>query len=269
MSFLERLIVFLQFEMTRPTDYGWFHLLSLGVLAAVILLLARTRPEPNRVLFAAAVISLCFECYKQISFSYNGEEWSYPWYIFPYQFCSTPMYAALLAALLRRGKVHGALCAFLASYGLTAGIAVMLYPNTCFVSEVLINVQTMTHHGLQVVMGSYLLLSGAVRPSKKTFFSGAAVFGAFVSLAVILDVITYRAGIGDGLDLFYISPYHPSTLPVFDRLSAALPYPLFLLCYLFVFSLGSAIPFLIARGVFRLRETQKTGKNECKTEMTY
>ena len=38
MSFFERLIVFLQFEMPRPTNYGWFHLLALGVLVAVIVL---------------------------------------------------------------------------------------------------------------------------------------------------------------------------------------------------------------------------------------
>ena len=253
MSFFERLIVFLQFEMPRPTNYGWFHLLALGVLVAVIVLLARTRPDPERVLFAAAVISICFECYKQISFSYNGQEWNYPWYIFPYQFCSTPMYAALLAVLLKRGRVHDALCAFLASYGLSAGIAVMAYPDSCFVSEVLINVQTMTHHGLQVVMGCYLLISGAVRPTKRTFFSAAAVFGAFVSLALCIDVATYHAGLNGGLEMFYISPYHPSILPVFDRLSVLLPYPLFLLCYLLFFSLGAAIPLVVARGVARLR----------------
>ena len=82
------------------------------------------------VLITALVVIL-LEIYKQINytFSYEGAiTFDYQWYAFPFQFCSTPMYVGLLVGLFRKGKIHDALCAYLATYAVFAGLCVMIYP---------------------------------------------------------------------------------------------------------------------------------------------
>ena len=54
----------------------------------------------------------------------DGLSYNYAWYAFPWQFCSTPMYIGLLAGL-SKGKLHDHFCAYLATFALFAGTAVM------------------------------------------------------------------------------------------------------------------------------------------------
>ena len=94
------------------------------------------------------------------------------------------MYIFLIAALIKKGKVQDSLFAFLGTYALFAGLAVMLYPNDVFTTTIGINIQTMVHHGLMLVGGVYILASGRAKLEHKTilksiasicntFFSGA------------------------------------------------------------------------------------------------
>ena len=67
-------------------------------------------------------------------YSYDPQTgWSYDWSRFPFQFCSTPIYIALLAAPLHDGKLRRALLCFLATYSPVAGCAVLFPPHRmCF-----------------------------------------------------------------------------------------------------------------------------------------
>lgn len=242
MKLLEIVIHFLQIEMTKPTMYGCFHLLAIMVILAAIILADVARVNIKRMLLAFSIIMFAFELYKQFSFSFSGEKWVYQWYAFPFQFCSTPMYVALIAGVTGNEKLAHSIHCFLATYGLSAGIAVMAYPSTVFTQEVLINVQTMVHHGLMVVMGVLLILYGQVTFNVKTLISAFRVFIVLVTVAVVADIITNYAGIGGGLDLFFISPFHASQLPVFDKIYSAVPYPIFLLAYLAIFTVGGILP---------------------------
>lgn len=244
---LEKGLSFLQFKMQTPTMYGWFHLLSLSLMVALILILIWKKPPVKRMLLIFSLIMIVLEIYKQLSFSYSGGEWSYQWYAFPFQFCSVPMYVALIAGLTKHPRVEQYICCFLATYGLVAGLAVMAYPVTVFIPEVLISVQTMVHHGFMVVMGVCLLVRRAVAFTLRTLLRGLAVFASLVAIALAANVVTYHADVDDGLELFYISPYHTSELPVFDQIYEAAPYPIFLLCYLFAFTVGGGIPLLVGR----------------------
>lgn len=242
MNILEKIITFLQFKMETPTPYGWFHLLSVLLIILLIVFLAVKKFKTKRVLFVLSVIMLLFEVYKQLSFSFDGEKWEYQWYAFPFQFCSTPMYIAFIASLVKNKKVESCLYSFLATFGTVAGIAVMAYPVTVFIPEVLIDVQTMVHHGFMIVIGLTLLINGDVKLSYKTALKGLIVFAILVAIAVIVNVITYHVNFEGGLEFFYISPYHTPEIPVFDIIHGKVWYPIFLFLYLFAFTLGGLIP---------------------------
>lgn len=121
--------------MDKPQPYGWFHIMWLAiVVAACVIAFFTLRKASDRkirfIVLSFALVMLFFEVLKQLQFSFYSGEFSYQWYAFPFQFCSVPMYAALLASVIKKGRVQNALYSFIATYGAIAGLSVMLYPNT-------------------------------------------------------------------------------------------------------------------------------------------
>lgn len=243
-----KIISYLQsFQMVKPTNYSLFHIISLIITILISILLIYKKPNTKKTLLVISIIMLLFETYKQLSFSYDNGIWNYKWYAFPLQFCATPMYVALLASLTKNKKIEQYCYSFLSTYGLIAGISVMLYPNTVFTKEVLINIQTMQHHGFMVVMGLFLIGQTVNKPYKQVMKEGFIVFLILVLLALSIDIITYYINIDGGLDLFYISPFHKSILPIFDIIYTKVPYIIFLLTYLLAFFIGASLMYLIGR----------------------
>ena len=64
---------------------------------------------------------------------------------------------------------------------------------------------------------------------------------------------------GETYNMFYISPYFISTLPVFDIIQQNVPYILYLLIYIIVISIGAATIFEIA--YFIKKMNRKKGKS--------
>ena len=216
----------------------------------------------NKILLVFSVCCLAFEVYKQVifSFDYNGGDvsWDYQWYAFPFQFCSMPMYTALLAVILKKGRVHDALLVFLACYGTLAGILVMAMPGDVFTPALMIDVQTMFHHGSQLVVGLYLLLCKKIKLNFRAILGGALVFIGVLSIALLLDIVFYKTGIiGDEtFNMFFISPYFDSTLPVYKDLYQKLPYPVFFALYAVPFVAASSLMFAV-RALFDKALTKK------------
>lgn len=250
MNVLRQILIFLDANMTPPVSYGWFHWLFLVLTLAALLLIAFRYRNLNdqkikKALLIYAIITLSFEAYKQINFSFNYDAtsswWVYQWYAFPFQFCSTPMYVALIGALTKNKNIEKACFAFLGTFGLTAGLAVMLYPVTVFVDTIGINIQTMVHHSSMILVGFLLIANRMVKNDRKTMISALSVFLILVVIAIAIDVSTYYIGINNGLEMFFISPFHDSSLPVFNIIYQHVPYLIFLLIYISVFSFGSYI----------------------------
>ena len=256
MQYIEKIISFLQsFRMIKPTNYSWFHIVCLIITILITLVLIYIKPNKKKTVLIISIIMILFETYKQLSFSFDDGMWKYQWYGFPFQFCASPMYVALIAGLTKNKKIEESCYSFLATFGLIAGVSVMLYPNTVFVKEVLINIQTMEHHGFMVVMGVFILATHTVnRKYKDVIKEGFIVFLILVLLALILDIGTYYLNIDGGLDMFFISPFHVSSLPVFNIIYTKVPYIVFLFIYLLSFFLGGTIMYGIAKGIKKLLE---------------
>ena len=259
MSFWQSLLRLLNTKMEMPGLYGLFHILALviTVLSAVLMSVRyrhESRDQIRKMVLTVAVVVTALEVYKQVNFSFGYEDgisFAYQWYAFPFQFCSTPMYMGLIAGLTKKGKIHEAASAYLASYAVFAGICVMLYPATVFIDTVGINVQTMVCHGSMIAVGVCLLATGYVKADVRNFRKAVAVFGICVMLAVAMNEVAYRTGLLENNDfnMFFISPYSPPSLPVYSLIQQAIPFPFCLIIYVAVFSLAAFLVLLAAKGL--------------------
>lgn len=261
MAFLENVLRVLDTKMTQPTLYGWFHVVSLLLTVAATAALCRFGKGLNKpkVVLVTAILVTLLEIYKQINYSFSyteGIRFDYQWYAFPFQFCSTPMYVGLLAGLTRKGKLHHAACAYLATYAVFAGVCVMLYPSTVFIRTVGVNLQTMICHGSMIVIGVYLLYTGYVRLTHRTIFKAIPVFAVCVAIACAMNETAYRTGLleRETFDMFFISPYAAPSLPVYSLVQGVVPFPWCLVIYVAAFTLAAYLMLLIAMGIARLNK---------------
>lgn len=266
MSFFEEILRILDVQMAKPGLFGWFHimwiaLLILGSVGLCILHKSKKFSVPN-VLLIVSVIVAVLEIYKQINYSFtygDGISYDYQWYAFPFQFCSTPMYVGLLAGIFKKGKFHDALCAYLATFSVFAGLCVMVYPGDVFVGTVGINIQTMICHGSMILLGVYLFYTGHVKPEWKTLLRAIPVFAVCVGLAAVMNEIAHATGLleRETFNMFFISPYCPASLPVYSQVQNLLAFPWCLAVYILAFTLASGIMLMIAMGACKLSARKK------------
>ena len=263
MLFLSRVMEFLTQTNEIPKLFGPTHItsfiLSISLGIALSLLFRKADKKTVRyILLVASVISILLEIYKQFVYSHTFDghvmSFDYQWFVFPFQVCSTPMYVGLLAAITKKDTIHKPLCAFLATYGLFAGFAVMVYPGDVFINVVGINIQTMVCHGLMVSIGIFLLATGYVRPRHSSMLGALCVFTVIIVIATVLNETVYNSGIlhGETFDMFFISRHFESKLPIYSDIEKVIPYPYCLGVYIFCFSSAAYVLLLINMGVRRL-----------------
>ena len=214
----------------------------------------------RRFLLVESLLITVLEIYKQINFSFHvdGSQilFDYQWYAFPFQFCSTPMYIGLLAAVVRSKSLHMRLCSYLAAYALFAGICVMAYPSTVFIDTVGINIQTMIWHGSMITVGIVLLRTGYITATLKTVIRALPVFLILVLTAVAMNEIAYQTGLleSETFNMFFISPYCAPELPIYSQIQSIVPFPFSVLIYAAGFTAASGIIMMLSK-VFHISST--------------
>lgn len=243
----------------KPPLFGAFHIMSLIIITAVTIILCKKMKSPTeesvrRFLLAVSLAALFLEVYKQIVYSFdivNGRAiFSYKWHVFPWQFCSTPMFAGLAAALIKNRVIHRMLVCYLATYGLAAGVLISLFPASAFSSIFGINIQTMFCHGSMVTVGVFLLRCGYVKREARNLYLAFFPFVLGVAVALLLNRAAYLRGIPEGqvFNMYFISPYFKDDIPILEPLKRLLPPFLFQSAYLLIFTLlASAALFLFGK----------------------
>ena len=262
LSVIQGILRFFDTQGAVPTLYGWYHVLSLIITAAITVWLCRIgrkhdADQVRKVVFWTAVVVAVLEVYKQINYSFGyegGITFDYQWYAFPWQFCSTPMYVGLLAGIIKKGKVHDALCAYLATFAIFAGLAVMIYPGDIYVETVGINFQSTVCHCSMLTIGGYLYASGHVKLEHKTVLKAMAVFCVTATVAVILNEVAFAVGIvpEHNFNMFYFSPHCDPSLPVYSLVQQVVQYPWSLIIYIVGFTAAAYLMLLIAMGIDKL-----------------
>ena len=271
MDLITKILAFLDTRMTRPEVFGWFHFMWLGIIVVATVLLCKfldPKKEKNvrAMLLVISVTCLVLELYKQINYTFQVVDGvivpDYQWYAFPLQFCNIPAFAGLLAGILGKGKVYDALCAFLGTFSLFAGICVMIYPNDVFTTPIGINIETMICHGAMVVQGIYLLASGYVKSDFRTVRRGTYVFSSVLVLAIALNEIAHYTDFtnGETFNLFYVSRHEDPSLPVYSIVQQYVPYPFCLIIYIFIFALAAFLITMISKGLLALHSKRKNKK---------
>lgn len=253
-SKLEKVLAFLHKTVDEPACYGWYHwvcIATIVLLCTACILLGKycKRKHVNGVLFSAAMLLIVLEVFKQLYVSYNvtDDTWSYPWADFPFQFCSTPMYIMLLAAFCRKGKLFDACTAFLSTYGLFAGILVVLYPKTVFCTDLALNIHTMIYHGLMIVIGVFLYATGTVKTQFSILLKALPVFLVLLSLAIIMNSIYAKYGdLTQNFNMFYISTVGDTPMEWIDNIIDKFPLALIVLGYTAIFSCAALVMLLCA-----------------------
>lgn len=277
MTTLETVVQFLQYGTVTPKSFGVYHLvcLTLTILITVLMVWKFRDADAKtvrRILLTAWIVMVVLEIYKQVVFSYRENIyvpghmiWSYYWFAFPFQFCSSPLYILPFVIWLKEGRFKDAFVAFTATFSVFGGLAVMLYPNDVFVKMLGINVQTMIHHGLQIILGVFLAARYRRRWSWKLFLPGTIPFAALSAVAIMLNEVMYgyitsRGIEGVAFNMFYISPHYGCSLPLLSAIYPKVPYPVFLLVYLLGFAVVAAVIFAAELGVIRLARRLSRGK---------
>lgn len=252
MSLLESLLAATPLFSERPAPFGPFHLISVGIILALFVLLVILRKRLHRgeralrwglLIFGVGLLLL--EIGKQLAYSYDPlSGWSYNWDRFPFQFCSTPIYAALVGMCLPAGRFRQALLNFLATYSPVAGCAVLFYPTPDVFHEIVfLDVHTMLWHGVMLLFGLYLWLSEAVTPSVKTALTAAAVYAPMPCIALCLNELEMALGFAGEytFNMFYISRDGLCRIPVLSWFQQNTPYPVFFVAYLVALGVGGAL----------------------------
>ncbi len=257
--------------MPTPQPYGIFHICFVILSLLSCFLLCRFFPAPSdkdlrKILLVYAIICLLLEVYKQLSFTFDVNDAgeiisSYQWYAFPFQFCSIPMYVSLLAALIPNQKfLYGAL-SFLATFGVIAGVLVMAAPTTVFIDTIGINIQTMVHHGGQITLGLYLLIRGGACKTLGAELGGVGFFLTAVACALLLDcTVIHLLPEGTTFDMFFLSPYFDTTLPVYVNIEPHVSFPVFVFLYVFPFITVSLLMYVCRTVIPRLISDRKERK---------
>jgi hypothetical protein len=270
MNFFVKLYEFFDLRMTEPTNYGWFHLMFMAIIIATTVLLCVFFKNSNdktmrKIVLIFWIVIFVLEIYKQFNFSFsvvdNKLVWDFQWYAFPFQFCSTPLYAMPFIVFLKDGKIRDAFIAYMGAFSFFGGLAVFFYPNDVFVRTIGINIQTMVHHGLQVVFGIYFAVRDLKKLGYKYCLEAIPVFGALVSTALALNLIMYRA-IDETFNMFYISLYYDCTLPILSEVYKVVPYIVFALIYMLGFCLVAFIICYAEKGIAILVSKIKELYNE-------
>lgn len=252
-----------EFPMEVPKAFGGFHLLFIFLSVAFGVLLCVTHKKGDdrrvrRVVFFVSLFVFLLEIFKGIVYHFSLKNGTlvldFQWFIFPFQFCSVPMYVGMLVGIFRRGRVHDCLMAFLATFSIFAGLCVLVYPGDVFTHRMFINIQSMVCHGVMLSLGIFLYGTGYVRTNRKILLRALPVFLCALAIAVALNEVVYRSGLLEAWDvfnMFFVSPHYESTLVLYSSVHEALPFPLALFIYAAVFTLAAYFMLLLAAAIKR------------------
>lgn len=235
-----------------PGMFSWFHFLWLGIMVLFCVALAvlfgrkHDAKTDRKVVGVLAGTLLLGEVFKQL-FWYEFYQY-YRWEIFPFQFCSVPIYVSLFATFAPWEKVREICYRFLAFFGIIGGLAVMFVPSAVLYTYfVPISLHSMIWHSILVGLGVYLIVSRGYGKKLSELVTPFLMFLGFVCMAIIGNVLVYKLHLGteacqpgDNLSMFYLSPYYPTQFPMLGAVQE-FSYPLFVLCYVAIFTCFSLI----------------------------
>ena len=190
------------------------------------------------------------EVLKQVYLIRNVFGGSYDvWYV-PFQLCSMPIYLCLTAGIsgmLTKNKspegLRTVILTFLMDYGLLGGVmALTVRDGFTFPQHPLLTAHGWVWHAGMIALALWIFFKGLCDTSVKGYLRTIPVFLVLAAFAEIINVSLH--GKGD-CDMFYISPYHLSSQPVFVDIDAAVGRPAGIVIYLLAVCFGAFLSHIL------------------------
>lgn len=227
-----------------PTQFGALHLSVLGgilLLCAGLFFLLRNRTEKTliRLLGILGALMVAAEIFKQ---------WYVPVYVypgvhstwfFPWQLCDMAMYGSFLIPFLK-GKAQNAVLVFLSTFSLLSGLVALLVPGDMFRPQIVLFWVRMGYHAVMMAESLTALLILKKR-ARQPFVPALFIYLGTACVAEVINVICHYLPetFQPAANMFNITPFHPSTQPVFHEIALALGILPEILIYLAVIALAA------------------------------
>ena len=189
----------------------------------------------DRVLFACGLFLALSEAYKQLFLYFIINHRSYDWWFFPFQLCSLPMYLCLLLPFMKNRALKTTILTFMQDYNLLGGIAALLVPEGFLGIHWSLSLHGYIWHTALILIGVFIFLTGRSDSSNRGFVRTIPVFALCCCIATLINVLAPGHG---RADMFYISPYYPTTQIIFHDIALRIGILPSNLLYLFVICLG-------------------------------
>lgn len=166
------------------------------------------------------------------------------WY-FPFQLCSMPIYLNLIYGITRKVKV---IPTWLVDYGLLGGISALIVQSGFTDTPYLyITIHGYLWHSLMIIEAILIIRKKDFINSLDGYKQSVFLLGICALLAEGINIIFHPLG---DCDMFYISPYHLSSQPIFSSIDQVIGRPLGIIFYFVcIVIVGGIIHFLMSEGV--------------------
>ena len=244
---------------TTPQPYGSVHWLILSgiLIVSVVFALAIRKTDDQKLLRLLFVLGLCMlaaEAWKQwfvIRYIYCGTRsmWFFPW-----QLCSMAMYGSALAPFLK-GRAQDAALVFLCTFSMIGAVFALLFPEDMMRPQILLFLHSFLYHAVMLLDGliAFRILR---RRGNVKFLPALLLYLGMAAVAEVVNVISHLIihNISNEANMFYITPFYPSTQPVFAAIAEHAGIAVEIIVYLGAIALGAFGLFLLE---FRLRKKKK------------
>lgn len=261
---MEEFLHFLQGEMEVPRVFSWFHFLMLipiigGTILISVFFKDAKEKVYKRILFISWIALIVLEFFKQIikSFHYGSPSyWEYSVRDFPFSICSMIYYFIPIILFVdkeKHPKLVDTAVGYMCLISLFMGILVCLYTDMVMSRLIFINVQSLIHHGTQVIVGVYIYVWNRKTISIKTAYRTLIAFAITVAIAIIINVSFYP----NFINMFFINPMFITNLPIGNIIQEKAGYPVYLILFLIAVSLVTYLTYFVETSFYKLAEKKK------------
>ena len=258
----------------EPAPFGVVHLVTLGIVALLAIFLCvffRNSDQKvyKRILLSIWGIMIAMDILRIIHLCCNITpeneiSTTFSWSFLPFQLCDAPFYLLPMIAFLKEGKLRDALSAYIYTYVLLGGLVTLIVVSSITSRYVFTNVQTLLHHGLQVVSCIFIAVHERKRINMRCFATGILVFLCAVIFVTGYNILTHAIQPEDHVNMYFISPYEKKVSPVFNDAWMKITGIWQILFYVVGITAFSFILFMIIYGLIRLtaRRGERKSPNE-------
>ena len=261
---MEQVIHFLQGEMERPGIISWFHLIALIIIIGATFVISfffhdAEEKVYKRILFISWISLLVLEVFKQLIKAYHygdPSHWEYSIRDFPFSICSMIYYFVPIILFVNKEKhpkIVDSAIGYMCFISLVAGLAVCIYTDMVMSNLIFINIQSLIHHGTQVVLGVYIYVWNRKTITIKTVYRSLIAFVITAVIAIIINVIFYPHFI----NMFFINPTRITNLPIGNIVQEKAGYPVYLIGFLSLIAIVTFLAYFMEITIYKLIAKKK------------